>query len=97
MSKDTPKVPPTKVSPPTTIRCTKTQRELFNTKRSQLNEDAKVVIDIFNRQSSERLGIIVDNFIEELGIDIVGENWKFDPNAMQFSKEERKEEKIEKK
>lgn len=87
MSKDKAgKVPDTKIAPPTTIKLTKTQRELFVTKRNQFNEDMKTVIDTFNKLSSEILGKLVDNFIEELKIDIVGENWSFDQNAMQFTK-----------
>lgn len=87
------KVLPTKVAPPTTIKCTKTQRELFATKRNAYNDDLKIIIDIFNKVSSERLGIIVDNFIEELKIDIVNENWQFDANAMQFTKTTKTEKK----
>ena len=93
MSKDTKgkgKVPETKIAPPTTIKCTKTQRELFTTKRNGYNEDMKIIIDIFNKVTSERLGIIVDNFIEELKIDIIAENWSFDANSMQFTKAEKK-------
>jgi hypothetical protein len=32
----------------------------------------------------------VDNFIEELEIDIVAENWQFDASAMQFTKTAKK-------
>ena len=93
MSKDTKgkgKVPETKIAPPTTIKLNKTQRELFATKRNQFNEDMKVVIDTFNKLSSEILGKLVDTFIEELKIDIVNENWSFDANALQFTKQEKK-------
>lgn len=93
MSKDTKgkgKVPETKVEAPTTIKLNKTQRELFATKRNQFNEDMKTVIDTFNKLSSEILSKLVDNFIEELEIDIVGENWSFDANSMQFTKTEKK-------
>ena len=86
MSKDKPKVPPTKVAPPTTIKCTKTQRELFVNNRNQLNEDAQTVLAVLNKNSSEILGKMVDNFYEELGIDIVIENWEFDANAVLFRK-----------
>ena len=89
MSKDTKgkgKVPETKVEAPTIIKCTKTQRELFTTKRNGYNEDVKIIIDIFNKVTSERLGIIVDNFIEELKIDVVNEDWSFDQNSIQFTK-----------
>ena len=84
------KVPETKVKPPTTIKLNKTQRELFATKRNQFNEDMKTVIDTFNKLSSEILGKLVDNFIEELSIDVVNQNWSFDANSMQFSKTEKK-------
>ena len=91
MSKDKAgKVPETTVKPPTTIKLNKTQRELFATKRNQFNEDMKTVIDTFNKLSSEILGKLVDNFIEELGIDIVKETWAFDANSMQFTKTEKK-------
>ena len=93
MSKDTKgkgKVPETKILPPTTKKLNKTQRELFATKRNQFNEDMKIVIDTFNKLSSEILGKLVDNFIEELEIDIVNENWSFDANSMQFTKTEKK-------
>ena len=83
------KVPPTKVAPPTTIKLNKTQRELFATKRNQFNEDMKTVVDTFNKLSSEILGKLVDNFIEELEIDVINENWSFDQNAMQFTKQEK--------
>ena len=86
MSKDKPKVPPTKIAPPTTIKLNKTQRELFATKRNQFNEDMKTVIDTFNKLSSEILGKLVDNFIEELEIDVQNEDWSFDANTLQFSK-----------
>jgi len=86
MSKDKPKVPSTKVDKPTTIKLNKSQRELFVTKRNQLNDSLKRVVDEFNKLSSEILGKLVDTFIEELEIDIVGEDWSFDANAMQFSK-----------
>lgn len=83
-------VPPTKVESPKVIKLNKTQRELFVTKRNQFNEDMKTVIDTFNKLSSEILGKLVDNFIEELGVDIVGEKWSFDANALEFKKSEKK-------
>ena len=76
------KVPPTKVDKPTTIKLNKTQRELFATKRNQFNEGMKAVIDEYNKLSSEILGKLVDNFIEELGIDVQNEDWSFDANAL---------------
>ena len=84
------KVPETKVEAPTTIKLNKTQRELFVTKRNQFNEDMKAMIDLFNKPTSEILGKLVDNFIEELKIDIVSENWSFDANTLAFKKEEKK-------
>ena len=84
------KVPSTKVLPPTTVRWTKTQRELFTTKRNQLNADAQTVIDVLNKSSSEILGKIVDTFAEELKIDTVNENWDVEGNTMQFVKKEKK-------
>ena len=93
MSKDTKgkgKVPETKIAPPTTVKLNKTQRELFATKRNQFNEDMKTVIDTFNKLSSEILGKLVDNFIEELQIDVQTEDWSFDANSMQFTKTEKK-------
>ena len=93
MSKDTKgkgKVPETKVEAPTTIKLNKTQRELFATKRNQFNEGMKAVIDEYNKLSSEIPGKLVDNFIEELEIDIVGENWQFDANAMAFTRNDKK-------
>ena len=86
-------VPPTEVKKPDVVKLNKTQRELFATKRNQFNEDMKTVIDTFNKLSSEILGKLVDNFIEELEIDIVGENWNFDANAMQFTKTAKAEKK----
>ena len=93
MSKTKPKVPPTKVAPPTTVKLTKTQRELFITKRNTSNEGLQAVINEFNKLNSEILGKLVDNFIEELKIDVVNEDWSFDANSMQFSKAEKKKEK----
>ena len=95
MSKDKPagKVPATKIAPPTTIKLTKTQRELFVTKKNQFNEDMKAVIDLYNKPTSEILGKLVDNFIEELKIDIIAENWSFDANSMQFTKTAKAEKK----
>jgi hypothetical protein len=85
------KVPVTKVEKPTTVKLNKTQRELFVTKRNQFNEGVQAVVGEYNKLSSEILGKLVDNFIEELGINIVEENWSFDANSMQFTKEKEKE------
>lgn len=90
MSKKKPGVPSTKVEPPKTIKLTKTQRELFITKRNAHNEGLKVTIDEYNKLSSEILGKLVDDFIVELNIDVIGENWSFDANTMQFEKQEKK-------
>lgn len=84
------KVPETKVAPPTTIKLTKTQRELFVTKRNQFNEDMKAIIDLFNKPTSEILGKLVDNFIEELKINVIDENWSFSADTLQFTKTEKK-------
>lgn len=81
------KVPETKVTPPTTIPLTKTQRELFITKRNQYNEDLKAMIELHNKPVTENLGKLVDTFIEELGIDVANQNWSFDANTLNFKKE----------
>ena len=90
MSKTKPKVPPTKIDPPTTIKLTKTQRELFVTKRTNGNNSLKIIVDEFNKQLGENLGKLVDVFIEELKIDVAGEDWDFDPNTLQFNRREKK-------
>ena len=89
MSKDTKgkgNVPETKVEKPTTVKLNKTQRELFVTKRNQFNEGAQAVMGEYNKLSSEILGKLVDNFIEELKIDVQNEDWEFNANALQFTK-----------
>ena len=80
-------VPETKIPPPTTVKLNKTQRELFVTKRNQFNEGVQSVVAEYNKLSSEILGKLVDTFIEELSIDIIGENWSFDANTLAFKKE----------
>jgi len=67
----TSKVPATKVEGPKTVKLTKSQRELFTMKR-----------DLSNKM----LGDIVEIFVEELKIDVVKENWRFDPDSLQFVK-----------
>ncbi|KKL74867.1 hypothetical protein LCGC14_2060610 [marine sediment metagenome] len=84
------KVPSTKIAPPTVIKCTKTQRELFIMKRDAANAGIKIIVDEYNKQSSENLGKIVDAFIEELKIDVENENWSFDAQSVQFTKQEKK-------
>ncbi len=84
------KVPETKIAPPTTIKCTKTQRELFVTKRNQYNEDIRAIMELCNKPVAENLGKIMDTFIEELGINIVDENWSFDANSLTFTREKKK-------
>lgn len=84
------KVPETEIKAPTTIKLTKTQRELFVTKRNQFNEDMKAMIDLFNKPTSEILGKLVDNFIEELKINVIDENWSFSADTLQFTKTEKK-------
>lgn len=89
MSKDTKgkgNVPETKV-PPTTVKLTKTQRELFATKRNGFNEGIQAIAIEYNKLSAEILGKLVDNFIEELKIDVQNENWEFDANNMQFTRQ----------
>lgn len=93
MSKDTKgkgKVPPTKIAPPTTKKLTKTQRELFVTKKKEHNEGIQVIIDKYSKLSAEIFDKLFIVFAEELGIDIVGENWDFDHNTFQFKKKEKK-------
>lgn len=93
MSKDTKGtggVPETKIPPPTVKKLNKTQKELFVTKRNAFNESLRNVMEEFNKLSSEVLGKLVDNFIEELEIDIQGEDWSFDANALEFKKSEKK-------
>lgn len=92
MSKDTKGkggVPETKVEKPTTIPLTKTQRELFITKRNQYNEDLKAMIELHNKPVTENLGKLVDTFIEELSINIIDENWSFDANTLLFRREKK--------
>jgi hypothetical protein len=84
------KVPETKVEKLTTVKLNKTQRELFVTKRNQFNEGAQAVMGEYNKLSSEILGKLVDNFIEELKIDVQNEDWEFNANALQFNKVEKK-------
>ena len=83
-------VPETKVSPPTVIKCTKTQRELFIMKRDAANAGIKIIVDEYNKQSSENLGKVVDDFIEELKIDVENENWSFDAQSVTFTRQEKK-------
>ena len=84
------KVPETKVEKPTTVKLNKTQRELFVTKRNQFNEGAQAIMGEYNKLSSEILGKLVDNFIEELKIDVQNEDWEFNANALQFNKVKKK-------
>lgn len=84
------KVPATKIEPPTTIKLTKTQRELFVTKRAAGNKSLNIIADEFNKQVGENLGKLIDTFAEELGIDIAGEDWDFSPTTLQFEKREKK-------
>lgn len=84
------KVPETKVEAPTIIKLTKTQRELFVTKRNQANEGVQIIVGEYNKLSAEILGKLVGNFIEELGINIVDETWSFDANSMTFTREKKK-------
>ena len=93
MSKDTKgkgRVPETKIAPPTTIKLTKTQRELFIKHREEIG---KLITDLQNYLTQHTLSKDVDNFIEELKIDVQNEDWSFDANAMLFRKVEKPEKK----
>lgn len=81
------KVPETKIAPAKVVKCTKSQRELLNAKKNQYNEGMRKIIDEYSKVTSERMTSIIEGFGEELGIDIVGENWRFDERTMQFIKQ----------
>ena len=82
----TSKVPATKVEGPRTVKLTKSQKDLFTTKRATFNEMLESVGQEFNKLTGEILGKMIDTFIEELEIDTVKEDWRFDANALQFVK-----------
>lgn len=85
------KVPATKIDPPTTIKLTKTQKELFVTKRTAANKSLNIIVDEFNRQVGENLGKLIETFGEELEIDTINEDWDFVPDKLEFKKREKKE------
>ena len=80
------KVPSTTVAPPKTINCTKTQKELFQTRQRQGQEGGQVIMGKYNEQLSINLGKLIDDFILELKIDTEQENWTFDADKMQFKR-----------
>lgn len=82
------KVPETKIAPQKVFKCTKSQRELYNTKKSQYNEGIRSIIDEYSKVTSERMTLMLESFAEELGINYVTEEWNFDERTMQFSKKE---------
>ena len=84
------KVPETKVAPPRVYKCTKSQRQLFKTKRGQYNEGIRNIIDEYGKVTSDRMTLMIEGFAEELGIEYTVENWKFDERTMQFTKAEEK-------
>ena len=88
--KTTGKVLPTKIAPPKTVRLTKTQRELYLTKRNSHRDGMKIIIDEYSKLSEENLGKTAETFAEELKIDIINEAWRWDANTLQFIKEEEK-------
>ncbi len=81
-------VPETKVAPPKVYKCTKSQCQLFNTKKGQYNEGIRSIIDEYSKVTSERMTLMLEGFAEELGIDYTIESWNFDERTMQFSKKE---------
>jgi len=81
------KVPPTKVAPPTTIKCTKTQRELYIKHKEEI---AEILGNLQNVLIKYILAKDADNFVEELNLDVQNEDWSFDQNALQFTKTEKK-------
>lgn len=84
------KVPETKAAPPKVYKCTKSQRELYNTKKSQYNAGMRGIIDEYSKVTSERMTLMIESFAEEMGIDYVVDSWDFDERTMQFSKKEAK-------
>ena len=84
MTKD--KVPATKVDK-NIINLTKTQKELFNKDREEIN---KLVGELNAYMINHTLARRVDDFIEELGIDVTEEDWDFDARKLQFAKREKK-------
>ena len=84
------KVPETKIAPPTTKKLTKSQEELYVTKRKEHNDGIQLIIDKYSKLSAEIFDKLLKVFAEELGVDIVGENWDFDHNTFQFAKKEKK-------
>lgn len=82
------KVPETKVDEPKVIKGTKSQRELFFKQRDEIN---KIIGDLNNYLSGNVLGKSVENFMEELGIDVVNEDWEFDSRTVQFTRREKKD------
>lgn len=82
------KVPATKVDK-NVISLTKTQKELFNKDREEINElVGRLNAYMINHTLARR----VDDFIEELGIDVTEEDWDFDARKLCFNKREKKEE-----
>jgi len=80
------KVIKTKIEGPKTVKLTKSQRDLFTTKRAAFNESLESIGGEFNKLTGEILGKMIDTFIEELKIDTVKEDWRFNANALQFDK-----------
>ena len=81
------KVPETKVESPKVISLTKTQRELFLTDR---NEITRLVGQLNQFMINRILASRVDQFIEELKINIQDEDWDFDAEKLRFTRRERK-------
>ena len=88
--KTTGKVPETKVAPPKVYKCTKIQRQLFNTKKGQYNEGIRNIIDEYSKVTSDRMTLMIEDFAEELGVEHTIEDWNFNERTMQFTKKEEK-------
>lgn len=84
------KVPATKVPKKKVVKLTKTQRTLFIKLR---NDIRKMINDLNQFCIINMLSPKMDDFIAELGLDLVNEDWQFDAEALLFRQTKTKEEK----
>jgi len=85
-------IPETKIPEKKTIPLTKSQKVLFITRRDEGNKGVQAILEAYNVQLSKNLGRLVDDFIAELNIDTVNEDWRFNANTFNFTKTKSKEE-----
>ena len=81
------KVPATKVPKKKVVKLTKTQRTLFIKLR---NDISKMINDLNQFCVINMLSPKMDDFIVELGLDVAEENWQFNADTLEFTKQEKK-------